>query len=174
MSYSRGFKSGGYNYPVSLNPLLDPEIVESYELGYKSDFLERRLRIASALFVYDYRDLQVTRGGAGAFLATENAADARVRGFELDLELAMATDLAVDVGLAFTDSEYVDYTAGGARAAARAAVRQRAAAGRSRRARPVALALARRGGANRVALRQAAREWRPVADADRLRIQGRL
>jgi iron complex outermembrane receptor protein len=112
LSYSRGFKSGGYNYPASLNPVLDPEVVESYELGLKSDLFERRLRIAAALFVYDYRDLQVTRGGDGVFLATENAADARVRGLELDVELTLATSLALEMGVALLDSEYVDYTAG--------------------------------------------------------------
>jgi iron complex outermembrane receptor protein len=112
LSYSRGFKSGGYNYPASLNPVLDPEVVESYELGLKSDLREQRLRVDSALFVYDYRDLQVTRGGEGAFLATENAADARVTGLEVDIEIAMTGDLTLDIGLAFSDSEYVDYTAG--------------------------------------------------------------
>ncbi|HZF31808.1 MAG TPA: TonB-dependent receptor, partial [Gammaproteobacteria bacterium] len=67
LSYSRGFKSGGYNYPASLNPVLNPETVDSYELGVKAQLAHDRLRVNSALFFYDFRDLQVTRGGVGAF-----------------------------------------------------------------------------------------------------------
>lgn len=112
LSYSRGFKSGGYNYPASLGPVLDPERVASYEVGLKSELLDKRLRLDSALFAYDIRDLQVTRGGSGAFLTTENAADARVRGFELDVAVALTANLALTGGLALVHSEYTNYIAG--------------------------------------------------------------
>ena len=88
LSYSRGFKSGGYNYPASLNPVLNPETLDSYELGVKADLADDRLRLSSALFHYDFKDLQVSRGGAGAFITTENAASATVRGLEVDVEIA--------------------------------------------------------------------------------------
>ena len=112
LSYSRGFKSGGYNYPASLNAVLDPEIVDSYEIGLKSDLFDGRLRINSAVFASDMKDLQVTRGGAGAFLATENAADAEVKGLEIDFDVAVSADLTLYGGVALIDSEYTDYTAG--------------------------------------------------------------
>jgi len=111
-SYSRGFKSGGYNYPASLGPVLDPERVSSYELGIKSELLDKRLRLASALFAYDFKDLQVTRGGSGAFLTTENAANAKVTGFEFDCALALAAHVSLTGGLALIHSEYTDYVAG--------------------------------------------------------------
>ena len=112
LSYTRGFKSGGYSYPASLGPVLDPEVVDSYELGVKTELLDQRLRLDSALFVYDFTNLQVTRNGSGAFLTTENAADAKVRGAELDFALALAPALSLTGGLALIHSEYASYVAG--------------------------------------------------------------
>jgi iron complex outermembrane receptor protein len=110
--YSRGFKGGGYNYPASVNPVLNPETVDSYEIGLKTDLADERLRLSSALFFYDFSDLQVARGGTGTFLTTENAASARVQGLEIDVTAAVTTSLSIQLGLALIDSEYTDYTAG--------------------------------------------------------------
>jgi iron complex outermembrane recepter protein len=112
LSYSQGFKSGGYNYPASVNPVLNPETVDSYEIGIKATLANGRLRVQSALFHYDYRNLQVTRGGAGTFLTTENAASARIRGLEVDASAALTPRWSVNAGIALIDSEYTDYTAG--------------------------------------------------------------
>jgi iron complex outermembrane receptor protein len=112
LSYSRGFKTGGYNYPASVNPVLNPETLDSYELGVKASFAGDRLRLRSALFDYDFRDLQVSRGGAGAFITTENAASARVRGLETDVDAAVTARLSLAAGVALIHSEYTDYVAG--------------------------------------------------------------
>jgi iron complex outermembrane receptor protein len=112
VSYSRGFKTGGYNYPASVNPVLDPESLDSYELGIKTSFASDRLRLRSALFQYDFEDLQVSRGGPGAFITTENAASAAVRGLEIDVSAAVTDSLSIEAGVSFIDSEYTDYIAG--------------------------------------------------------------
>ncbi|HSC15977.1 MAG TPA: TonB-dependent receptor [Gammaproteobacteria bacterium] len=112
LSYSRGFKSGGYNYPASVNPVLNPETLDSYELGIKAKFVGDRLRLRSALFHYDFKDLQVSRGGPGAFITTENAASAAVRGVEADVDAVVTDRLSLAAGIALVDSEYTDYIAG--------------------------------------------------------------
>jgi iron complex outermembrane receptor protein len=112
LSYSRGFKTGGYNYPASANPVLNPETLDSYELGIKASFARDRVRLRSALFDYDFKDLQVSRGGAGAFITTENAASATVRGLEADVDAAITARLSLAAGVAFIASEYTDYVAG--------------------------------------------------------------
>ena len=78
-TYSRGFKSGGFNYPAVTNrPInesaLEPEILDMYELGMKGEFFDSTMRLNASLYYYDYSDLQVTRasGGAGAVVTTEN------------------------------------------------------------------------------------------------------
>jgi iron complex outermembrane receptor protein len=111
LSYARGFKSGGYNYPASTGPALDPEILDSYELGLKSDLLDGRVQLRSAVFFTDVNGLQVVRGAAGA-LVTENAADADVRGLEVELDVALRENLSLSFAAALLDSEYTEYTAG--------------------------------------------------------------
>jgi len=109
LSYSRGFKSGGYNYPAPLNPVLNPETVDSYEIGVKSELADDRLRLSSALFFYDLKDLQVSRNFGGGFNTIENAARARVRGLEMDVDIVITDRLSLRSGIALVDSEYSDY-----------------------------------------------------------------
>ena len=161
LSYSRGFKSGGYNYPASLNPVLNPETLDSYELGIKADLADGRLRLRSALFHYDFKDLQVSRGGAGAFITTENAASATVRGLEVDVGARVTPDLSLEARHRAHRQRVHRLRGRRARAVDGSAVRQRAAAGRARRARPVAAALAGRSRLRRHPLRAAARRRRP-------------
>ena len=118
LTYSQGFKSGGFNYPAA-NPAavpLDPEVLDSYELGYKGDLLDGMLRLNGALFYYDYSDLQVTRAaqddGSGSIaLTTENAADAQVFGLEADVTWLATDALTLTGGFSALDTEYKDYSA---------------------------------------------------------------
>lgn len=65
-SYSQGFKSGGFDPrgDSSTNPLVEdgfgPELVDSYEIGMKGDFLDNRLTLNTAVFFADYTDQQIT------------------------------------------------------------------------------------------------------------------
>lgn len=111
LSYARGFKSGGYNYPASIGPVLDPEILDSYEVGLKSDLLDGRVQLRSAVFFTEVNGLQVVRGAAGA-LVTENAANADIRGLEVDLDVRLGENLSLSIAAALLDSEYTEYTAG--------------------------------------------------------------
>ena len=85
-SWSRGFKGGGFD-PRGLSTaapdlngsgtrepseiydyfLFDPERVTSYEIGYKANLFDRRLRLAIAGFYADYTDVQVP-GSVGAVI----------------------------------------------------------------------------------------------------------
>jgi iron complex outermembrane receptor protein len=67
-SISRGFKSGGFNAALlSLDPAeaaiqaqpYDSEFTTAYELGYKAELADGRLRLNAALFYNDFEDLQV-------------------------------------------------------------------------------------------------------------------
>jgi iron complex outermembrane receptor protein len=62
-TYSRGFKSGGFDNRATLLELaqrpFDPEYVDSFETGIKTDLLGHHLRLNLAAFYNDYRDLQV-------------------------------------------------------------------------------------------------------------------
>jgi outer membrane receptor protein involved in Fe transport len=64
-SYSRGYKSGGVNPPLSAGTLVTrtfrPEQVDSFEIGSKNTFGNGQLRLNLTGFYYKYKDLQLTR-----------------------------------------------------------------------------------------------------------------
>lgn len=117
LTYARGFKSGGYNYPArspaGLGGVLDPEVLDMVEFGMKGDFFDRRLRANAALYFYDYKDLQVTRAsntsGGSVASVTENAANARVYGLDLDVVWSVTDNLTLTSGLNLSKSKYRDF-----------------------------------------------------------------
>ena len=115
VSYSRGFKGGGFDprgqstqaptqSPEDVFEFMsfDPETVDSYELGWKASLLNNRLQFATALFNADYEDVQVPGsagcvvGGVSTFCGiTTNAGKARFRGVEFEGNARVAEDMAV-------------------------------------------------------------------------------
>ncbi len=121
-TWSKGFKGGGFD-PRGLSTaapdlngdgtrsaaeifdyfLFEPEKVTSYELGYKADLFDRRLRFALAGFYADYRDVQVP-GSVGAVIngiptfvgVTTNAGKADFKGVEAEFTANLARDFAGD------------------------------------------------------------------------------
>jgi iron complex outermembrane receptor protein len=112
--YADGFKSGGFNYPSGVtNPPVNPEKIKSYEIGLKSDLLDRRLRLNTSAFYYDFKDLQVqlvnSTGGVAVVVTTQNAATAIIKGGETELTWIPVDRLTVSSGIAFVDGKYSKY-----------------------------------------------------------------
>jgi iron complex outermembrane receptor protein len=139
-SWSRGFKGGGFD-PRGLSTaapdlnnsgtrepseiydyfLFDPERVTSYEIGYKANLFDRRLRLAIAAFYADYTDVQVP-GSVGAVInniptfvgVTTNAGAATFKGVEVEV---FANVLRADNGsrlnlsgtLGYLDAQYDEF-----------------------------------------------------------------
>ena len=115
-SVTSGFKSGGFNGAVAMDPgsvpPFDEETLASFELGYKWSGLDGRLNINVAGFLADYKDMQIftrqTSSGIPREILT-NAADARVLGAEFEV-LVMPTDtLELRLAIGALDSELRDY-----------------------------------------------------------------
>ncbi len=120
-SLSSGFKSGGFNGAVALDPSsvppFDEETLVTIELGYKWTGFSDRLSINAAGFYTDYEDLQVftrvTDDGIPRELLT-NAADARVLGLEIEMSALFDPDIELRLGLGLLDTELKDFqTTGG-------------------------------------------------------------
>lgn len=109
-SYSTGFKSGGFNVAF-LQPAYDPEDIKDFEVGIKADLLDRRLRLNLSGFYYKYSNLQVNLVGGpmGNQLITDNAAKAKLYGFELNATARPIDDLMINFDVAYLQSEYSDY-----------------------------------------------------------------
>lgn len=111
VTYSEGFKSGGFNLPNFLPKVdtVEPETLTSYELGWKTEFF-RRLRFNGAAFYYEYKDLVVQRtdqatGGTRA----ENAASAYIRGVEGDFSAQATERLQLGAGFGLLKANFGTY-----------------------------------------------------------------
>jgi iron complex outermembrane receptor protein len=108
-SFSQGFKSGGFTGRPSnaqIDPY-DPETVDSYELGFKSNLFGDDLRISGAVFHSDYSDIQllVFTPISGLF-ETRNAGDAEIRGFELEANGRIGDRFTFYTGIGHLDAGY--------------------------------------------------------------------
>lgn len=108
MNASRGFKSGGYNM-TSSDPEFDPEYVWSYEVGSKLQLLDKRLQTNVSVFYYDYTDLQVQDFVQVGVLSVSNAADATVKGIEIENQWSPTYDILLEADYSFLDARYDRY-----------------------------------------------------------------
>lgn len=118
-SWSRGFRSGGFaGRAVSISTIgpFDEEKLDAFEIGLKSDWFDRRLRVNLALFWYEFDDLQrviirESTTGPGNETITDNAAAARIRGLELEITAIPFEGFTLEGSLGYLDAEYADFFA---------------------------------------------------------------
>ena len=96
-SYNRGFRSGSYNTVGVTGVPVDPELIDAYEIGLKSEWLDNRLRFNGAAFFYDFTDLQVviSRGASTDLL---NAGKAEIYGLDMELQASVTDNLTLRAG----------------------------------------------------------------------------
>ncbi|HEY8352498.1 MAG TPA: TonB-dependent receptor [Sphingomonadales bacterium] len=114
--YARGFKSGGFVgrivFAEDIGPF-DPETLDTFEIGLKSDLFDRRLRINLAAFYNIYKDMQVVQNityASGANSATiQNAAKAKTKGIELEITAVPVDGLTIAAAGAYLDAAYSEF-----------------------------------------------------------------
>lgn len=118
-SAGRGYKGG---IPENLRaatpqPLVDPEYITSYEIGFKSEFLDRKVRLNTALFYSNYDDLQLqiarfdpVSGRTTSFIA--NAAKVRIQGLETELDIYPLPGMSLNASYGYTDAKYKNFQPG--------------------------------------------------------------
>ena len=125
-SYSRGYRSGGYSIqaassaPTSVAQRdafftpYQPEVVDNIELGFKSDLLDRRLRINGAFFRQDYKNIQAQiRDNVGGQIVTliRNAAKAKPWGGELEVTTQITPEWTISGSASYLKAKYDEYIA---------------------------------------------------------------
>lgn len=105
-SVSQGFKSGGFSTilasPTERFPSFEPEEVTTYELGAK--VRHNRFDIAAATFFTDFENIQVPVIDVSPQIL--NAAEAEMKGFEIDVMAAVTDEFSVDAAIGYVDAEY--------------------------------------------------------------------
>ncbi len=118
VSYAIGFKTGGFN-PFGTRALLQvfnpnttvqdifgQEEAKTYEVGFKSEFWDRRARFSAAAFVSDTTNAQLLEFRPEAtLLAISTAERIDMQGIEADITAALTSGLTVQLAVGYTDTE---------------------------------------------------------------------
>ncbi|TMJ16697.1 MAG: TonB-dependent receptor [Alphaproteobacteria bacterium] len=102
-SYSRGYKSGGINPPLSpvfaVSTTFAPEKVDAFEIGSKNSFANGMLRINATAFMYKYNNLQLSR--IVARTSVNDNVNAKIYGVELESVVRPARDLLINMNASY-------------------------------------------------------------------------
>ena len=116
-TYSRGSKSGGLNVTAggASRPVVDPEKVDAFELGLKSQFLNGKVTFNAAAFLTEIRDYQTTVSELvpGTTVSTQylaNIPKVRSKGLEADLSFTPSEWISLTASAAYTDARFVSFT----------------------------------------------------------------
>lgn len=118
ITYSSGYRSGGFNGRVnSAEEAVQPynnETVDNFELGFKAESDDSRLRVNGALFYMVYDDKQEelqlpSDTGTGQKTVVTNASEATIWGIELEAQAVIGTGLTLRANLGYLDSEYDNF-----------------------------------------------------------------
>ena len=118
-SVATGFKGGGSNpRPFNAFQLLPfgPETLTAYEVGLKTDFLDRRVRLNLSAFLNKYADIQSTASpcpNVPDIYATPSACrvnfgSADIKGIELELFAEPVDGFTIDASLSHLDFQYTE------------------------------------------------------------------
>ena len=113
-SWSKGYKTGGWttrlSNPLPTAPGFGPEHATTYEAGVKSQFLDRRVQVNASAFLTDYKGIQLNFQ-QGISPTIQNAGDARIKGFEVEVTVAPTSGLTLNGSVGYTDAYYTDVLA---------------------------------------------------------------
>ncbi|MFX3658267.1 MAG: TonB-dependent receptor [bacterium] len=119
VSYSEGFHSGGF-FGVNQNTAdferdqYDPELGETWEIGFKSMLLDDRMRFNVAAFRNEFKDKQEASVQADPSTNTvatvfDNVANATYQGVEVELEYVFNDYLRGFLNYGYLDAKYDDF-----------------------------------------------------------------
>ena len=104
-SYSRGYKSGGINPPLS--PVFSvpegftPEFVNAFEIGSKNQFGKMTFNLTA--FYYDYKGLQLSR--IVARTSVNDNVNAKIYGAEAEMVFRPTPQLSINMGASYLHTE---------------------------------------------------------------------
>jgi iron complex outermembrane receptor protein len=111
-SYQRGFRGSGFNpRPTNLQTQASfgPEDLDSFEVGFKSELFDRRLRINADAFLMIYKDLQLNTTfdtNPGVTTIIQNAGLAHVPGVEIELTAEPIDNWTIEGSVGYLGFKY--------------------------------------------------------------------
>ncbi len=102
-SYSRGYKSGGINPPLSpvfaVPVSFSPETVNAFEIGSKNSFMNNSLQLNLTGFYYQYKQLQLSR--IVSRTAVNDNVDADIYGVEAEAVFRPTSGLLINASASY-------------------------------------------------------------------------
>lgn len=85
------------------------ETILSFEAGFKSFLMEKRMRFNASVFYWSMNDQQLSAvGGGGNFIQLVNVDKTTGYGFEADLEFLASDNLTITAGFSYNDTQIKD------------------------------------------------------------------
>lgn len=128
-TFSQGFRPGGFNRSSHYSSVLNyaspldfaPDTLTNNELGWKTEWLDRRLELNGAIYQENWTNVQTTffdpSGGLGNLAFETNGPNYRVRGVEIQMVARVTHELTLTGASSWNSSDqlnspYVDNIAG--------------------------------------------------------------
>jgi outer membrane receptor protein involved in Fe transport len=120
LSYSRGYKAGGFNLdragfsnpnpiagtlPSTADLEFEPETVDSYEIGAKGALWDDRVQLNVAAFWSTFDDFQLNTFTGTNFVVT-NLEEVESKGVEIEGQAYLTEGLRLTTGVSYTDAQY--------------------------------------------------------------------
>ncbi|MBK5263878.1 MAG: TonB-dependent receptor [Alphaproteobacteria bacterium] len=101
---SRGYRPGGINRRGTLPPY-QADFIDNFELGWKTSWLDHKVRFNGAIYQLNWSDVQLSFLGLSGLSEVRNASDARIRGVEADVMIQPVTGLTLSSGMSYNDAK---------------------------------------------------------------------
>jgi outer membrane receptor protein involved in Fe transport len=103
-TFSKGFRPGGVNRTAQagIGPY-QADFLKNYEIGWKTQWFDRRLRWNGAVFWEDWKNFQFSFLGVNSVTIIENGGNARIKGIENEIEWAATNNLTLSTNFTFVD-----------------------------------------------------------------------
>lgn len=116
-AYKTGYKAGAISNPATLlanampeTLVIDREKADGFEIGYKSDLFDNRMRFNLTAYRYDFEDLQLgTYDVRTNSFNVQNAAAARTEGVQASLNWLAADGLTLSGNVAYNRARYTNF-----------------------------------------------------------------
>ncbi|MGJ1525550.1 TonB-dependent receptor [Sphingobacterium spiritivorum] len=109
-SYTRGFRAGGNNLFSGGKYLsYEPEFSNNIELGYKSAFLENRVRFSAALFYIHWVNMQLDMNPEPGYWIIDNVGYVNSRGAEAEISALPWNGAQLDASFGWNNARYGDF-----------------------------------------------------------------
>ena len=112
-SFSRGYRAATINGQAYLSEaqvsFVEPEVLDAWELGFKSRFADNRVQLNGAAFYYDYSENQMLNI-IGIVGLLQNAPSSEIKGFELEMAAMATENLTLNMNLGYQDAVYKELT----------------------------------------------------------------